>query len=52
MAEKKKIKIKIEDIELEAEFRTFKSGKVGFGCYGVIKIDNYPFRLSLNLIKL
>jgi hypothetical protein len=49
---KEKIKIKIDDIELEAEYRTFKSGRKGYGCYKVIKINNYPYRLSLNLIEI
>lgn len=48
---KKKIKVKIDEVELEAEYRTFKSGKKGYGCYGVIKINDYPFRLSMNLIE-
>lgn len=52
MEEKKKIKIVIEEEELEAEFREFKSGRKGYGCYGIVKIDNYPYRLSLNLIKM
>jgi len=49
---KKKIKIQIDEEELEAEFRKFKSGKEGYGCYRIVKIENYPYRLSLNLIKM
>lgn len=49
---KKKIKVKIDGKELEAEYRTFKSGKKGYGVYGTIKIENYPYRLSLNLIEM
>lgn len=48
----KKIKIIIDGNEMEAEHRTFKSGKKGYGCYGTIKIKDYPHRLSLNLIEL
>lgn len=49
---KEKIKIVIDEEEKEAEYREFKSGKKGYGCYGIIKIDGYPFRLSLNLIEM
>jgi hypothetical protein len=49
---KKKIKIVIDEEKLEAEHREFKSGRKGYGCYGVIKIDGYPHRLSLNLIEM
>ena len=53
--EKKKaktIKIVIDGNEFEAEHREFKSGRKGYGCYGTVKIDNYPHRLSLNLIEM
>ena len=50
--EKPKVKIKIGDNELEAVYREFKSGKKGYGCYGVIKINDWPCRLSLNLIEM
>ena len=46
------IKIKVGDHEMEAEFREFKSGKTGYGAYGVFKINNWPCRLSLNLIEM
>lgn len=46
------IKIKIGDNELEGQPKEFKSGREGYGCYGVIKINGYPYRLSLNLIKM
>ena len=49
--EKPKIKILIGEHELEAEYREFKSGKRGYGCYGTLKINDYPCRLSLNLIE-
>lgn len=52
MAEKEKIKIKIDEEEKEAIHRVFKSGKEGYGCYGIVKIDGYPYRISLNLIKM
>ncbi len=52
MVEAKKIKVIIDKEELEAEFRTFKSGKQGYGSYGVVKINGYQYRLSLNLIKM
>jgi hypothetical protein len=48
---KPKIKIVIDGTEKEAEYRTFKSGKKGYGVYGVIKINGYPHRCSLNLIE-
>jgi len=50
--EKEKIKIVIDGEEKEAEFREFKSGRKGYGCYGTIKIDGYPYRLSLNIIQM
>jgi len=49
---KEKIKIVIDEEEREAEFRQFKSGREGYGCYGLIKIDGYPYRLSMNLVKI
>ncbi len=49
---KQKIKIKIDDQEKEAEYRTFSTGKKGYGCYGMINIDGQSFRLSLNLIQM
>lgn len=49
---KSKIIIKIDDIEMEAERKNFKSGRVGYGAYGVIKIGGYPYRLSLNIIEM
>lgn len=52
MEDKEKIKIVIDGKELEAEFREFKSGKKGYGSYGIVKINDYPYRLSLNLIKM
>ena len=48
---KKNIKIIIDGIEKEAVYREFKSKKRGYGLYGVIKIDGYPHRISLNLIE-
>jgi hypothetical protein len=50
--DKPNVKIKIGDHEMEAEFREFKSGKKGYGAYGVFKINNWPCRLSLNLIEM
>ena len=50
--EKPNVKIIIGEHELEAKYREFKSGKKGYGCYGVFKINNWPCRLSLNLIEM
>lgn len=50
--DKKKIKIVIDGVEKEAEFRVFKSGREDYGCYGIIKINDYPYRISMNLIKM
>ena len=50
--EKPNVKVIIGDNELEAEYREFKSGKKGYGVYGVFKINNWPCRLSLNLIEM
>lgn len=50
--DKPNVMIKIGDHEMEAEFREFKSGKTGYGAYGVFKINNWPCRLSLNLIEM
>lgn len=49
---KEKIKIIIDEEELEGKYREFKSGNKGYGCYGTVKIDGYPHRLSLNLIRM
>ena len=48
---KKSIKIVIGDVEKEAVYRKFKSGRSGYGLYGVIKIHGVPHRISLNLIE-
>lgn len=48
---KKNIKIVIDGIEKEAKYRRFKSGRSGFGLYGVVKIGGMPYRISLNLIE-
>lgn len=50
--EKKPIKIIIDDQELVGESKEFKSGRKGYGCYGVVKVKGYPHRLSLNLIEM
>ena len=50
--ESKKIKIVIDGEELEAEYKEFQSGNVGFGLYGVVKINDYPYRMSINLIRM
>lgn len=52
LEEKPKVKILVGENELEAEYREFKSGKKGYGCYGVYKINGWPCRLSLNLIEM
>ena len=44
----KKIKIKIDKKEFEAEERTFSSGKKGFGLYGKVEIDiEFPRQIRL-----
>ena len=48
----KKIKITINGEEFEAEQRTFKSGRKGYGLYGRILIDKYPHRISCNIIEM
>ena len=50
--EKPNVKIIIGDHEMEAKHREFKSGKTGYGVYGVFKINGWPCRLSLNLIEM
>lgn len=50
--EEKEIKIVIDGEEMTAKYRKFKSGRKGYGCYGTVKIDKYPHRLSLNLIEM
>jgi len=48
----KKIKIAIDGNEFEAEHRTFKSGKKGYGLYGTVNIDGKGHRISMNLIEM
>lgn len=45
------ITIIIDGVELKAKHREFKSGRKGYGAYGMIKIKGYPHRISLNLIE-
>ena len=49
---KEKIRIKIENEELEADKRTFKSLKEGYGLYGKINLENETYQLSINIIKI
>ncbi|MGV9141729.1 MAG: hypothetical protein ACOC1X_02215 [Promethearchaeota archaeon] len=51
MEEKEKIPIDIDGEEVIAKKKEFSTGKRGYGAYGTVKIDGYPYRLSLNLIK-
>jgi hypothetical protein len=48
----KKIKIKIDKDEFDADERTFKSGKKGFGLYGKTEIDGERYQMSINIIKI
>jgi hypothetical protein len=48
----KKIKVKIDKNEFEAEERTFSSGKVGFGVYGKVEIDGERYQMVVNIIKI
>lgn len=45
------ISVIIDGTEVKAKHREFKSGKKGYGAYGIIKIKGYPHRISLNLIE-
>jgi hypothetical protein len=46
------ISIVIDGVEFKAKHREFKSGKFGFGVYGICKIRGYPHRISINLIEI
>lgn len=48
----KKIKIKIDTNEFDAEERTFKSGKTGFGVYGKTNIDGERYQVVVNIVKI
>ena len=48
----KKIKIKIDKEEFEAEERTFKSKKVGFGLYGKVVIEGERYQMIVNIVKI
>lgn len=50
--DKPPVKIDIGGEIKEAEYRVFKSGRKGYGAYGVIKVNGWPCRLSLNLIEM
>ena len=52
LEDKPDVEIKIGKEILKGIYREFKSGKKGYGCYGVVKVNNWPCRLSLNLIEL
>jgi len=47
----KEISIIIDGVEFKAKYRQFKSGRCGYGLYGLTKIKNYPHRLSINIIE-
>lgn len=46
------MKIKIDKNDFEAEERTFKSGKKGFGLYGKVEIDNDRYQMVINIVKI
>ena len=48
----KKIKIKIDTSEFEAEERTFSSGKSGFGLYGKVEIAGDRYQMIVNIVKI
>jgi len=48
----KKIKIKIDQSEFEAEERTFSSGKKGFGLYGKVEIEGDRYQMIVNIVKI
>jgi hypothetical protein len=48
----KKIKIKIDEHEFDAEERTFKSGKKGFGLYGKVEIEGDRYQMVINIVKI
>ncbi len=50
--EKESIKVIIDGQEFEAKFREFKSGSKGYGLYGKVKISEYPYRISMNIIQM
>lgn len=52
LEDKPLVKIDIGGEILEAKYREFKSGKKGYGAYGVIKVNDWPCRVSLNLIEM
>jgi hypothetical protein len=51
MADKEDIIIDIDGQKVTGKYREFKSGKKGYGAYGMIKIKGYPHRVSINLIE-
>lgn len=52
MAEPKdEIEVSFDDEVMKAKYRTFSSGKKGYGAYGLIKIGDRSYRVSLNLIE-
>lgn len=50
--EKETIKITIDGEEFQAKLREFKSGKTGYGLYGIAHIGGFAHSISLNLIKM
>jgi len=51
--DEEKITIIIDGKEHEAKKREFKkSGNEGYGLYGIVKINDYPYRISMNMIKM
>jgi len=49
---KQEIEITIDGIKFKAKLRKFKSGREGYGLYGRTQIENYPYQISCNIIKL
>jgi hypothetical protein len=50
--EKKEIEISIAGRKFKAEKKKFKSGKIGYGLYGKLEIDNAKYQIVCNIVKI
>jgi len=44
--------VTINNEKFEAEKKVFSTGKIGYGLYGRILINNYPYRICMNIIAM
>ena len=51
--DKVEIEVVIDGTKFTAPLRDFKEGtKKGYGVYGIVKINDYPYKITCSIIKI